>query len=367
MRIFLFCFVIVVTLSSLVAAEPLAEGYQLTKAANSQVWVSKGKRRAPIEVRSGMFELSEIKVDKRARTVAIPVLTTCNGDQVTTYTFDQLEARLVNAEALALHKKKSWKNAAKGFAAAVKLDPTWQLPAYNLASARQQLNDLPGAAAALAPWLASAPIPTYLHVTQDPELSPLLATKELAAIRAARPGNLKVTADGGIYGYNAERKLVAAQIEESNGMSCTTYTSIVLIDAQRAVQLASLPLSTYEHCGDKPGKPKLVTPKAAEQIEKLLVDFGIVSTAFESGSYEDRGQDKRAVRLPKSKLGVVTNGGAVNIVSGNTSLATTGLSEANLTWATFLPEPRLMLLGSYSPSDSCPDNGLDVIAVPAQP
>jgi hypothetical protein len=69
------------------------------------------------------------------------------------------------------------------------------------------------------------------------------------------------------------------------------------------------------------------------------------------------------MRLPKAKLAVVVKGNGVNIVRGNTSLGTTSLTYSRLTWATFLPDAKLMLLGSYWPSDSCPLNGLDAIVI----
>lgn len=47
---------------------------------------------------------------------------------------------------------KDYKAAAAGFAQAAALDPTWNIPAYNLASAHQLLGDKPAAMAALAPW-----------------------------------------------------------------------------------------------------------------------------------------------------------------------------------------------------------------------
>ena len=67
-------------------------------------------------------------------------------------------------------------------------NPTWPIAAYNLASANQLGGDLDGAVAALAPWLASAPVQTYAQVTSDPELAPLLARPELRALRAKSPG-----------------------------------------------------------------------------------------------------------------------------------------------------------------------------------
>ena len=358
--------VVLVAMSTSAAAAPVAEGYQL-ELDQYQLWVAKGGRRAPLGG-YGSATLDELQVNRTARSVGIPLLTDCGGDQVITFSFDQLEARLVNAESLARHRKKDWAAAAKGFAVAAKLDPIWRLPAYNLASARAQLGDLSGGAAALAPWLASEPVTTYVQVTLDPELAPLLATPALAAVRAATPGKVTVTAAGlaGRYAYAADRGLIAAQIDESNGMSCDTVIGIALIDARRGVEVARLALSGFDHCSGTPAVASPGVPDRAAMVQRLLVELGVTTTPFEQADAVSKGDDaeKRVVRLPASRLGVVTSGNGISILRQDTQLASGAIREPRMTWAAFLSVPRVMLLGSYRPSDSCPSNGLDVIRVP---
>jgi hypothetical protein len=349
-----------------VAAEPIAEGYELVKDQN-HAWVVKGKRRAPIEI-SETFDPGGLKVDRKARSFTISVFTACGGDAELVFTFDQLEARLVNAEALVQHRQKDWPAAEKGFADAVRLDPKWRLPAYNLASARTLLGNQAGAITALAPWLASEPLVTYLQVAKDPELSPLLATKELAAIRGAKPGNVHVTAAGltGKYGIVPDRGLVAVQVDEGSGMACGVETSIALIDATRGAVITTLPLSEQGRDCNEKSKPVEVAPKQAEKLEKLLVELGVVAatTPYEyQRAGLERPDGKTTIKLPKSKLGIVTGGMGVNVLRGNTTLATGPKSEARLTWGAFLPDAKLVLIGSYRPNDSCPQSGLDAIRV----
>jgi len=357
---------VLLAISTAAAGAPVAEGYEL-EAIQGDLWVVKGGRRAPLGVFGGM-QLSEIHVDRAARSVGIPILTDCSGDQVVTYSFDQLEARLANAEALVRHRTHDWATAANGFAVAVTLDPTWRLPAYNLASARAQLGDLAGGARALAPWLASEPIATYVQVSDDPELAPLLATPQLAAIRGAAPGHATVTAAGlaGRYAYAADRGLLAAQIDTSNGMSCDTSISIALIDVRRGIELTRLPLSGISEACDGATVATAADPDRPARIQRLLIELGVTATPGEQADAAPKGDnDKRVVRLPKSRLGVVTRGGGIAILRQNTELATGATREPRLTWAAFVPAARVMLLGSYRPSDSCPFNGLDVIQVPA--
>jgi len=361
-RLFAFVTAIAAIGSAAAVAAPVEDGYQLTKDKDGMLWVVRGMRRAPL--RPGWNATT--RVDGKARVATIEVASECSGDETLVFSFEQLESRLVNAESLVRHGKKDWAAAAQGFANAARLDPTWRLPAYNQASALSLLGEPAAAVAALKPWLASEPIATYVHVAADRELSPLLATPELAALRAAKPGSARVTAAGmtGGYGYSADRRLIAAQVDDSNGMSCQVSTSVVLVDATRGAVLATLQLSWRDGCKDG-STPTPVTPKTAAWIEKLLVDLGVAATPFEAGDAIETASGKRVVRLPKSRLGVVSTGSRIHVLRGDDTLASGPIGQPRLTWVTFLPDAQLMLIGSYRPSDSCPYNGLDALAVAA--
>lgn len=108
----------------------------------------------------------------------------------TTFSLDMLEARLENAAALKLHRNKRYAEAAQGFTRALRLDPRFRLAAYNLASALSQQGRKDEAVAALAPFLSRELPATYLALLQDPELQPLLETREVAALRADSAGTV---------------------------------------------------------------------------------------------------------------------------------------------------------------------------------
>jgi hypothetical protein len=347
---------LVAGMASLAAAEPVAEGYELV-IENGELIVVKGKRRSPLTF--GMFELSQLKVDKKARKVVVPALSDCEGDHTIAFTFDHFEARLFHAEGLAAHKKKDWANAAKAFASAVRFDPKWVELAYLLAAARTQLNDRAGATAALAPWLASAPVPTYLKVAHDPELSPLLATKELAAIRAPKPGTAKVDAAGivGYYGFSAHRGIVAATVEHGPGRGCTATTVVVLFDVARGTQLGEMELSGREVCDDTvpadKRKPELVAPDRAKQIEKLLADFGVDPTPWEEAAgVGGEPYGPSVATLPKAGLGVGQGASGSEIRRGKTLVGTTQ-GGGRIELAGWVPAGKLIVTTNYHHSHSC--------------
>jgi len=346
-------------------AAPVAEGYELDDNHGTLV-VTRGKRHAELEHRIGTFLVRELVVDKAARRVTVPVDENCHARESVTYSLDQLEARLVNTEALAVHRKRDWAAAAKGFAAAVKLDATWRLPAYNLASALAEQKDLTGAVAAVAPWLASEPIATYLQVAQDPELQPLLATPELAALRAPKPGTMKVAAGRvvGTFGFAPARGLVAAETTTGDGMSCGRYTAVTWFDAKTGAQLGSLALSHTDGC-EAPGKPIAAAPHRSEVVERILDDLGFVATPFEYADAHDNDTGTRVVRLPKSALGVVVDGGGtIQILRKDRALAKGHAGEDRLGFAAYLADVKLAVVGTRRESDECPADALDALPVP---
>lgn len=343
---------IVVGTASLAAAAPVAEGYELVDD-NGDLTVVKGKRRATLHFYSS-YGLYELKVDKKARKVVVPVHSICEGDHTISFTFDQLEARLFHAEGLAAQKKKDWSGAAKAFASAVRFDAKWVEPAYLLAAARTRLKDHAGATAALAPWLASAPVPTYLKVAGDPELAPLLATKELAAIRAPKPGTAKVGDAGivGSYGFSAHRGIVAATVQHGAGRGCTATNIVVLFDVARGTQLGEIELSGQEVCDESvrdKAKPELVAPDRAKQIEKLLADLGVDPTPSEAaGAVGGDSFGGSVVTLPKA--GLVVGGNEVR--RGKTVVGTTQ-GGGRIELAGWVPAGKLVVTTNYHHSHSC--------------
>lgn len=359
----------------------VADGYELVSGQRG-IDVRKGKRRATLF--TGYAFDVKAKVDAKAKKVTITRSEECASDLSDTLTFDQLEARLLNTESLVLHRKKDWANAAKGFAQAAKLDPTYTLAAYNLASAHSRLGQLPEANTALAPWVKSNPIATYIQVSVDSELQPLLTTKEIIAVKGTtKPGTAKVGASGEIdggYAYSAERGWLAVPHSDAGYLDCNANESLTIFDVKTGKKVGSIPLGSIPAGGDGPcaGTSKATIEKAkkaraekAKVAEAVLVAFGFAKIASESAGADEKDDDsgKRVARFPAAKIGVVDNGGNVNVLRGNTSLGKGTISGGRFTGAAYLPDAKVIVLTSYVPSDMCArtDEDLVIIKDPAPP
>lgn len=360
----------------------LSDGYELVSGQRS-IDVRKGKRRARL-FPGYAFDV-KARVDAKAKKVTISRSEECRADLSDTLTFDQLEARLLNTEALVLHRNKDWANAAKIFAQATKLDPAYVLAAYNLASAHSQLGQLQEANAALAPWLESNPIATYIQVSVDPELQPLLATKELVAAKGTtKPGTIKVAESGAIdgkYAFSAERGWLAVPHSAAGYLECGGSESLTIFDVKSGKQVASIPLGSVPGGSDGPcrgtsratiEKAKKARAESAKIAETILVGFGFAKIASESAGADEKDDEsgKRVARFPVAKIGVVDHGGNVNVLRGNTSLGKGGTSNGGrFTRAAYLPDAKVVVVTSYVPSDTCArtDEDLIVITDPAPP
>ena len=246
------------------------------------------------------------------------------------WTFDHLDARLANSAAFALHQRKSYKAAAEGFAKAAAADPSWAIPAYNLASARTLMGDLDGAIGALSSRLASDPIVTYMHVSSDAELRPLLARKELIALRAKTPGTTKLAADAfdGGLAYAPERGLVAVLHEEHSWGSSAFGATVEVYDIKSSKLVASTEVvqwsETDPDCYSK-GCKLQASARAAigdrvTKVQAMLRELGFSPIAVETATVDD-GPPRKAY-LSTAKLGVASADGVARVLRGNTVLAT---------------------------------------------
>lgn len=98
-----------------------------------RLYVRKGKLRTRFGAAS---YVASVHINAAARSVTLEFENSCNIAYKETWTYGALEARLENTSAYQLHQTKNYKAAALGFARAAALDPTWNIPAYNLASAQ---------------------------------------------------------------------------------------------------------------------------------------------------------------------------------------------------------------------------------------
>lgn len=353
---------------------PIGEGLALAISSPGAIYVVRGKqslRLAPADT------FKSFAIDKRARKVTTVVTDfTCEGTSRHEWTFDHLRARLENASAFALHIKKDFKSAAAGFARAVALDPSWKLAAYNLASAQQLLGDKPAAMTTLAPWIASEPLQTYVHVTADPELAPLLDQPALAAIRSTQPGTVTKISTKGFDGkvlFAPARGLVAIAREEASWGAMTFTVELQIWDPAQAKLVASETIVGWnetlpETRGLDPAKKQIVTERMA-RLEAQLAALGFRPAKVEIGIHADEGA-KVKVSFPKAKLGLVGPGnagttstafqpGVVNVLRKNTSLGAAKIT-GRFTDAKFVEDASALVIEMQRHSAEGCDGGPEV-------
>jgi len=296
------------------------------------------------------------------------------------WTFAQLEAKLENTAAFALHTKKDYKAAALGFARASAADPTWRIPAYNLASAHTLLGNQDAAVQALSPWLTTEPVATFVQVTSDPELSPLLDRPEFVAIRAAHPGAVKLGATGleGEVAYAPTLGLLAVTRKEQSWATCAYQTNLELHDAATSSLVATTPVVTWPETSagcDKAFdgievRARGTVAKRAENLQTMLIELGFVTTNVERGSAIESVPAKGTYPKQKSffkqrKIGLVVADGTARVLAGNTELATAKVLDT-LRAAVFVPETSTMIVWSLHPAaEAC--EGTDPTAVTILP
>ncbi|MBL9019254.1 MAG: hypothetical protein JNL83_34010 [Myxococcales bacterium] len=349
----------------------LGDGYTLL-VENYGAFVVKDRRRARLGEAS---TIDDVKVDKKARTVtAVLGDYSCEQSHTSTWTFGHLDARLENAAAYALHRKKDYKAAAAGFARAAAADPTWNIPAYNLASAHQLAGDRDSAVKALAPWLASAPIATYVQVTSDPELAPLLARPELTALRAAKAGTATITADGEIEGdvvISRDKGLLAVARSEASWGACSYTTELELRDLKTGALVARTPVigwsETSPDCEEKSmGLTRRARPVVAKRVKALtamLRELGFSKAKLERGSEPTLDGDKAKTSFVKARLGLVAAGGTARLLSKNTELGTARVLHS-FGKAVLVDDPKLVVIWSLRPAaEGCEGSDPTEVAV----
>lgn len=304
----------------------LGDGYALV-VQNWGVHVVKGKQRAKM---APGFAILDAKVDQKAKKVDVEIdANDCAGSSKYTWTFGHLDARMENTSAFALHKKKDYAGSAAGFAKAVAADPGWNIAAYNLASAQQLLGDKAAATKTLAPWLASAPVETYLHVAFDPELAPLIDQPELTGLRSPKPGNAALDSTGDLTGavaYAKDRGLIAVTRLEQSWGACGHTVQLELRDAKTGAVVAHEPTvawsETEEDCNETFTKgistrARPVVAERAKRLSKVLVDLGFVTAKLtDRGKAGPRSETTGAETFlfPKAKLGLAANNGIARLL-----------------------------------------------------
>ncbi|MCE9576673.1 MAG: hypothetical protein K8W52_26235 [Deltaproteobacteria bacterium] len=330
---------------------------------NYKLFVSKGKVRAPISLSSRMgdddaFEgISKAVIDTAGRKVAVTLTEPCH-ELDHTFNFDQLEARLANIKGLTAHRKKDYAGAATAFAAAVKLDPTFNLAAENLASALALGGKPDEAVAALAPWIASDPVWVYERVAADPELASLRKHATITALAAKKKGTalLKDDAVVGDVAYSEARNELAVVRVESSWGAGGWVSEVEIFDAKTGALRTVLPLvgwgDTAEMCDDdgtclEPGRARLVKKRVAT-LQGVLRDFGFSPVKSEKGGgvkHPHENDDTQTISFARGKVGIASNGGSVNVLRGNTVLAS-GTADDRLERASLVAAPKAVVIWS---------------------
>jgi len=208
---------------------------------------------------------------------------------------------------------------------------------------------------ALAPYLKSDPVASYVQIATDPVHAPLLDKPELRALRAAKPGTVAVTATGikGGVAYAPDRKLLAVmRTERAWGGPQILVNNIELRTLDGAI-VATAPL---------PDK------LAAATLQDMLRDLGFSPTGVEAGSAATRSDDGTSKStLVQAKLGIVVQHGTAHVLRGDTEVAKASVSE-HLVSAVYLTDLRAIVVWSIRPgAEGCEDTDptrVDVITVP---
>ncbi len=323
-----------------------------------QLVVRQGKEWAQLDYGTSIIE-SKIDAAKHSVTVSleVPESVSCQMRREVTYGFDALRARIANRSAYLLHVAKDYKGAAAGYARAVALDPHWDLAAFNLASADVELKNLDGAIAALAPWLASQPIATYIQVSTDPELQPLLARPELAAIQAKTAGTAPAAFVTALYA--PERGLVALRDFSSTYFSCKGTTTLHIYEIAHGREVASIIESDPSDFGpcsdDRFVAPAVVTPKAklaarAALQTGILARLGFsqpkIETSDPGTSVAGKDGTKYKAIFPVSKIGIVVANNTAHVLTDNKTLGSAPASE-KLATSYYLPEAHVAIVNTY--------------------
>lgn len=338
----------------------IGEGLELA-VKNHELVVRKSKAWAPLGEEAS--SLLDVQIDKKRRAVTVKINdNSCDPDVTLTYTFDHLLARLENTAAYLLHVKHDYKAAIAGYTRAIALDPTWEIPALNLAGASTSAGDRDFAIKAVAPHLSSDPVGTYIAVASDPELVPLLERPELHAIEAKPPGTVK---KGLGLLYSKDKQLLAMLSSQSYAwMSCSTRSTVDLVEPATGKIVHQLVLEDFgdnpDHRGDQPkacATSSATRARIAARTERAtatLVALGFSEPTVDGGDNptpSDDG-DKIKIHFDGGKLGMVLVNGSFNLLRGN-QIVGSGSIDRKFEGASYLPELDTVIVDSSHPEPEC--------------
>ncbi|HEY4182612.1 MAG TPA: hypothetical protein VGM90_37525 [Kofleriaceae bacterium] len=360
----------------------LGDGYVLSTDGTT-MYVTKGTVKARLGQDAN--DIKSTSVDKTTKDVTAKLeVLDCdpNMERTKTWTRAFLDARIENAAAYALHAKKNYAKAAEGFARAVADDPTWEIPAYNLASAKQMSGKQDDAMAALAPWLKSHPLQTYLQMSIDPELGPLLSRPELATLRAKSPGTAMIGPDGFLkagVAINPDGVIAVTRDEHSWG-GCGYGIDLELRDGKTGGMIAHVATYAFDdtegNCDHKvrigptphlvPKRDVAVAARITSENNALAFLGFAAPSALETAAPAEKPD---TARFANAKLGVATSGDGVFRVLSKDSIVAQGNGLEHIQDAYYFEQPRTVVVQTTAPGregcEGTDPTDITVIPLPA--
>lgn len=209
--------------------------------------VRKGKRSAPLPI-DGLVSLPQFTVgfDTSPTSVRLIITPDCV-DTDSTYSHDQLEARLDHEEGATLARKGKHAAAERLFARAAALDPTYEAAARDHAVALLKLRRPDDAIHALAATIKRNPMGAYVKLEGDRQLAALLRRPGLAHLVAATPGTASIDAiDLSLRASEIARAPGGelAFVHNVSGSTCGYQLQLILRDTNLR-ELTALPLVEF--------------------------------------------------------------------------------------------------------------------------
>jgi hypothetical protein len=346
--------------------QPVGRGYVVDYNGHG-LRVRKGKRAAPLHVQGGLvWRAGEIAVEPGG--VTITHMPGCD-DIAQTFSFDQLEARLVFVEGQQLHTRKRFAEAAERFAEARRLDPSFVDAERDLVRELVSAGRPEDALDVLAPRLTADPLAAYIEVQTDFRLKSLRTRDELVRVRPAIAGTARIDAGTrqlGSAGVAISPAGWIATIEsQGNHGACFYAQRLVLRDANPLAVRASLPLvaeADFEDDGcDRDTTRDGLTRQGRDAIRtrvatanRILAELGFSPPAGAiAGTFvDDDRADVHRMRFATTQLGVVAAAnGAVRVFHDDrmvSELPPGTLHADSIALATYLPDPGVVLVSKMS-------------------
>jgi tetratricopeptide (TPR) repeat protein len=247
----------------------------------------------------------------------------CGNEATLELSMGQLDARLANADAMTLHRRQRFDQAAEGFQRAVELDPSFDLARTNLASALARAGKVEPAATALSSMLKLDPAQAYAKILSDPDLAPLREHATVKALRAGQSGKAKIDPGRLIRSKWLARtgNLLAALHSESSWGSCAFEANLQVFDLKSGKQVAALPLAemrdTSPDCeARRPRKPQRIAERV-EVAHRFLSDLGFeVALPIEEGKHDPSAPEgKHRYRFAKAGVTLAVVDGMARVVA----------------------------------------------------